>query len=126
MTQEEKQLILTDLCAKLPYEVMVDFFGETKELLGIFNDIVSVGYDINDYEEAPIEDIKPYLRPMSSMTEEEQNKFIQILSNVSKEVANDTLLSTYKVFDYCNSIHVDYRGLITKGLALEAPKGMYV
>lgn len=144
MTNEEKQLLLNDLCGRLPYEVKVDHFGVLKELLGIippcFPDAnIMVGYDINDYEDTIIEDIKPYLRPMSSMTEEEKKEYESIFSigeyssggslyGEEYEYINDSYNDvTQSVFliDWLLSHHFDFRGLIKMGLALEAPEGMY-
>jgi hypothetical protein len=75
--------------------------------------------------------IKPYLRSMSSMTEDEKKEYrkTQITkwiksvdcTNGGYYVHRDTL----KTFDWLNKHHFDYRGLIEKGLALEAPEGMY-
>ena len=60
-------------------------------------------------------DIKPYLRPMSSMTEDE-----------GVELDNTVIMGNYgDDADWLNAHHFDYRGLIKKGLALEAPEGMY-
>ena len=121
MTQEDRKLLLTDLCARLQYEVKVDHFGTVKELLGIMpsSENVMVGYDINDYEDSVIEDIKPYLRPMSSMTEEERNE------HFGRTMTIDIVQTSKEVIDWLNKKMFDYRGLIEKGLALEAPIGMY-
>ena len=120
MTQEEKELLLKDLCVRFPYGVKVDLFGQSKELIGFLNDIISVGYDINDYEDAPIEDIKPYLRPMWTMTEEELNEYENFITN-----EKDDQLRFCNELVFYNRHHFDYRGLIPMGLALEAPEGMY-
>lgn len=120
MTQEQKELLLKDLCVRLHYGVKVDLFGQSKELIGILNDIISVGYDINDYEDAPIEDIKPYLRPMWTMTEEELNEYENFITN-----EKDDQLRFCNELVFYNRHHFDYRGLIPMGLALEAPEGMY-
>lgn len=123
MTQEERQLLIKDLCGRLQHGVKVDHYGVTRDLLGVITssfpeEIVMVGYDSNDYEDSIIEDIKPYLRPMSSMTEEEMEKCrIERGRDLAGECGCES--------DYLNSIHIDYRGLIEKGLALEAPKDMY-
>lgn len=121
MTNEEKQLLLNDLCARLSYGVKVDHFGVLRDLLGVIpsSENVMVGYDINDYEDSVIEDIKPYLRPMSSMTEEERKIYIEISSHLCGEIAAKMMI------DWLNSHYFDFRGLIEKGLALEAPEGMY-
>lgn len=104
MTQEEKQLLLKDLCARLPYGVKVDvnFYYATKELsCGLIQDLF-----------LDEKSLRPYLRPMSSMTDEE-----------CKEVGKH--ITIYDTVDWMNEHHFDYHGLIEKGLALEAPEGMY-
>ena len=65
--------------------------------------------------------IKPYLRSMSSMTEEEVDEFTQFDVYANGEY----IMPNYEVIDWLNAHHFDYRGLIKKDLALEAPKGMY-
>ena len=113
MTQEEKQLILKDLCARLPYGVKVhithDWFYEEIEPYDRRLDC-----DVIKHLRANEYTVKPYLRPMSSMTEEEYQEF-----------GYDVLRYTPREFDWLNAHHFDYRGLIEKGLALEAPEGMY-
>ena len=128
MTPEEKELLLKDLCARLPYgvighiEIPHMFIGYvekgdlTLNSISIKNSkcdfITCWGIDI-DY-------VKPYLRPMSSMTMEETREFLVIPKNDS----NGNLL-TFTKEDWLNEHHFDHRGLIEKGLALEAPEGMY-
>jgi len=116
MTQEEKQqLLLKDLCARLSYGI---FVKENRESLDDGPTIYT--FDYHPY----IDNCKPYLRPMSNMTEEELNE----LHNLLVEAANDdnriALLFTIEL-DYYNSHHLDYRGLIPMGLALPAPEDMY-
>lgn len=128
MTQEEKELLLRDLCARLPYRVKVqcDRYSHPVTILYAGN--------INEVKFAEtggiehINSIKPYLRPMSSMTEEERNEYFDVKMQECERVA---LAEVYRpeavsiVFDWLNSHHFDFRGLIEKGLALEAPKDMY-
>ena len=152
LTQEQKQLLLKDLCGRLPYGVkcQIDYDNEEDTDLGIErycdDRIVSVCIETEEiglYEASEYfypNDIKPYLRPMSSMTEEEN----AILNNISNKdrgyeedeegwIRCDSIHTKWgvwpdgcaKLLDYLNSIHVDYRGLIPMGLALEAPEGMY-
>ena len=139
MTQEEKELLLIDLCARLPYEVKVDHFGVIRELLEVIpsSENVMVGYDINDYEDSVIEDIKPYLRSMSSMSEEEMEELKQehlkdeklYAECLTKAAQGDNSMRgkviVHFAADWCNKNHFDYRGLIPMGLALEAKEGMY-
>ena len=115
MTQEEKQLLLKDLCARLPYGVICSsVFGNSK--------VTSIDTEDNtiylfDYSEWAY-NVKPYLRPMSSMTEAEKKE----LGRYKTEAYWD---SGEKTVDWLNANHFDYRGLIEKGLALEAPEDMY-
>lgn len=135
MTQEDKQLLLKDLCARLPYGVKVciklpnnqektfeEQIGDLKELT------IYGGYLVNskgiDYRSFNL-DIKPYLRPMSSMTEEEIKTY-QSLQDIacSYHYEFGDIVDDFSYFDndgsldYLNSIHIDYRGLIEKGLAI--------
>lgn len=116
MTQEEKQLLLKDLSARLPYGVKCDCKHD-HAIIPTRVDIedLTVYYaDCDEWED--IEYCKPYLRPMSSMTEEEEREFEETLQYTQY---------TLESYDWLNAHHFDYRGLIEKGLALEAPEGMY-
>ena len=121
MTKEEKQELLISLCSMLPYKVMVRTSVSVKPLTC---EILS-----NIIEEKNNFIILPYLRPMSSMTEEEENEFISLNTVPSPcQLPNHTRMSWYSnatMLDWLNEHHFDYRNLIRKGLALEAPEGMY-
>ena len=127
MTQEEKQLLLKDLCARLPYNVKVHINGNSnirtiKGIDLIVTDEGELEYAITSLGSSPIElkYIKPYLRPMSSMTEEEENEYKDTCVKI-----NGLNSETSLTFDWLNEHHFDHRDLIEKGLALEAPEGMY-
>lgn len=137
MTLEEKQLLLKDLCARLPYVtfVYVDWH-ETEELEiceGCEDDeeepnihtLISCDYygecDLDDNLYKTVYDIKPYLRPLSSMTAEEKEDFGVPFTSEGLV----TLADTVECMDWLNKHQFDHRGLIEKGLALEAPEGMY-
>lgn len=116
MIQEEKQLLLKDLCARLPYRVRARFCDGVKEEIDNIWDIDMFSCAINaDYI---IDDVKPYLRPMSSMTEEELKELNVIFDSCDTEYRVEAQ-------DWLNAHHFDYRGLIEKGLAFEAPEEMY-
>ena len=124
MTQEEKLLLLQDLCARLPYGVKAtttaNGWRDVYVVSGYNDDRIYLdcpGYDEGD-DEWLVESIKPYLRPMSSMTKEEKEEY-----NIIVDALFDTGISYLN--DWLNSHHFDYRGLIPKGLAIEAPEGMY-
>lgn len=113
MTQEEKELLFKDLCARLPYHVKVKVWlkdGTTEEgeldLEHNYSDVLKDAFYFND-----IKDIKPYLRPLTRMAEEE-------------EIAYLNLEGAANIVDWLNAHHFDYRGLIPKGLALVASEGM--
>jgi hypothetical protein len=127
MTQEKKQLLLQDLCARLPYGVKLRYVEDLvvkKESHIITLNNIYLEHIINGDA-----DIKPYLRPMSSMTREEEAYW-----NYHRHVVGDGIFAIgrdnptfciFECFEWLNSHHFDYGGLIYKGLALEAPEDMY-
>lgn len=125
MTQEDKKLLLKDLCARLLYGTIIRNYA-TDEV-----DVLTYSL-LEDFEIVGLEYIKPYLRPMSSMTEEEK-KIICSMNMLSDIELSDRLNYqkmyvqnyTIETFDLFNAHYLDYRGLIPMGLALEAPEDMY-
>ena len=120
MTQENKELLLKDLCARLPYGVKVAFFNEDltyhsepKTLIQIecINNLNYSRLEDEDGNSTIIEFVRPYLFPMSSMTDE-QNDFYW---NHSIDFGD-----AWTEVDWLNANHFDYRGLIEKGLAVDA------
>ena len=159
MEQEDKKLLLIELFAKLPYgvKVCIKLPNHQKKIFEEqIGDLIELtrqgGYLVKskgiDYRSFNL-DIKPFLRSMSSMTEEEA-KEISILYGIKdilstkitdeyiEVVVDDNVCSTEKrtiwyneivssieILDWLNAHHFDYRGLISKGLALEASEEMY-
>lgn len=121
MTQKEKQLLLVDLCARLSYGVKVKFYsmeypyGSEPVILTVFL--------LKDRWEN-IQDAKPYLRPMSFMTEEEKEEYCNLQDKFIYS-SQYPVTDACELFDWLNSHYLDYRGLISTGLALEAPEEMY-
>lgn len=133
MKNEEKQLLLKDLCARLPYGVKAQVQGwdeEKQEEVNVALKVYSVNTDGYVYFESNDYDVRYYeaeacllyLRPMSSMTEEERKEWQARALMHPKTVFADKLDS---LIDWLNAHHFDYRGLIPMGLALEAPEDMY-
>ena len=122
MTQEDKELLLKDLCERLPYQVYCNNGEENLTLVTIDFLNEKVYLFSESFLEFDISKIKPYLRPMSSMTFEERSERIGLLWELEGHIDEDV---TYKYQDWLNAHHFDYRGLILKHLALEAPEGMY-
>ncbi len=134
MTQEEKELLLKDLSARLPYGVIGEYSWKGNEPHN--RELTGNLYDELDSSWSSTEDSKfiPYLRPMSSMTEEEyddmfhrlylaQEEFFRNCSNtdtIGKIIGNDMI-----IYDWLTKKMFDFRCLIPKGLGLVAPEGMY-
>lgn len=153
MTKENKKLLLTDLSARLTYGVMCSIKGHEEKYWDsnfkryITNSIdkpvritgVSIGKDCIELDSLGISEVygsyndfgglKPYLRTMSSMTEEEKEEAKEngciIYHDTSPKNRGLMVIASPKGIDWLNAHHFDYRGLIEKGLALEAPEGMY-
>jgi hypothetical protein len=130
MTQEDKDLLLKDICSRLPYGVKVLYEGQVKEIQYIeplYNELKLLE-NASNYT-IGIEEIKPYLRPMSSMTEEEKVQLSQyacIGEDLNGEFIDEVQRKDCAAYiDWLNKNHFDYRGLILKGLAMEATEGMY-
>lgn len=133
MTQEDKQLLLKDLCARLPYGVKIKVRSNDIRTVRAIDAVEEIVHFVESDSISPFgvhiehpttfrQVVKPYLRPMSSMTEEEEIYYNTIY----------TTLKFYEKEDWLNAHHFDYRidpstgkTLIESGLALEAPEGMY-
>lgn len=137
MTNEEKQLLLRDLCVRLPYGVILQLNlleGETinSRLTGIDED-GNLTADVPADCAFSIENVKPYLRPITSITKNEKqeirNFFRKCIDDLHGKSSEEQFFLGFcqdaESLDYLNIHHFDYRGLIQKGLALEAPDGMY-
>ena len=133
MIQEEKDLLLKDLSARLHYgvkialknngtyhhdnvakkgDITIDILkGFTGSYFSIYHKNL-LDWDWYD-DDIDIEDIKPYLFPLSSMTEEQRNEYHELLYNPKHGIDID-------YFDWCHKNHLDCRGLIKKGLAIDA------
>lgn len=126
MTQEEKQLLIKDLCARLPYGLMFQSYHSDCGIEG------KGTFDFEIGDDATLSKLKhlcesgnnkPYLRPLSSMTKEE--KEIYDCFAISYRDSSNVMLPSPMAIDFLLEHHFDYRGLIDKGLALEAPNDMY-
>jgi hypothetical protein len=110
MTQEDKELLLKDLCARLPYGTLVyaqnaDDWYDDEISTQVLSDAINEDYVI-----------KPYLFPLSSMTEEQKRDY----QYITERWMNDPTYTIGDSFDWLNKNHFDYRGLIEKGLAIDA------
>ena len=127
MTREDKELLFKDLCARLPYDVkgIITYNGD-KDIFtvkGIYNDILS----LSDSECCHLEDFRPYLFPISSMTDMQKKEYNILRDDAPTyhyefgDIIEDTeLYDNWVSIDYLNAHHFDFRGLIKEGLALDA------
>lgn len=117
MTQEEKSLLLIDLCSRLPYGVIIQVKDWTS-----LNTELKIGH-IQRLQNNDIE-LKPYLRPLSSMTKEEYEELRKIdrYYGIAPLSEINDWEPGYKSIDWLNKNHYDYRGLIPKGLAIAVTK----
>ena len=123
MTQEDKKLLYKDLCARLPYGVVLDNPNPVDDL---WDEAISIDASTKTvtllYNERVfyIDEVKPYLFPLSSMTEEQKKEY----QYITERWMYDSSYSIGDSIDYLNKNHFDYRGLIEKGLAIDAT-GVY-
>ena len=122
MTREQEDLLWKDLCTRLPYRVKfkVKYQDDTWRVLVIYKYgkiyvIEAGGYPI----EVNLTDCQPYLFPLSSMTEE-QKMFLKQQNWCIATSTSGTVETTVEGIDWLNKNHFDYRGLIEKGLAIDA------
>ena len=132
MTQEDKELLLKDLSARLPYGVIVEFPELFRPTLKIREKLESIDKGhVNDCGQS-IEFVKPFLRSMSSITKEEVKYKLSTFFKISNTkiegvgyIPTLNSISAIGYIDWLNAHHFDFRNLIERGLALEAPDGMY-
>ena len=143
MAQEEKDLLLKDLCARLPYGVKILYtgwdcdsgtdFDTIETLIGIDDRFIYTVWDKTGDREKhclSVSNWKPYLRPMSSMTEEERKEYEGFI--IHREHINAqgqewdidcfSFNNSPRLIDWLNAHHFDYRGLIPLRLAIEVTK----
>ena len=120
MNREEKYLVIDDISGRIPHGVVFKTDWGNKTLKGIQYDYVNtllyfgVCNSTNKVIETYVSEVKPYLFPISSMSDEQDKELLAILEDKSDDEFE------YKVVDFYNKNHIDYRGLIPKGLALDA------
>ena len=131
MTQEDRELLLNYLTMALPYGVKCNIGLEfplklQRISVDILDDILLDFFLTDINYQVYLSEVKPYLRPLSSMTEEEENEFTNLREDVFKYGKHQHVgVLSIAALNWLNAHHFDYRGLIEKGLALEAPEGMY-
>lgn len=121
------ELKLIDIAARLPYgDVEVEYKGRNMLAIGIADGNVML-IDGGNICWHNIANIKPYLRPLDSMTKEENGEYCDLIYDIKMQEVGDTQIvyDTQQLMDWLNAHYFDYRDLIDNGLALVAPDGMY-
>ena len=121
MAQEEKDLVIKDLCGRLPYSGVQIHISYAD---GFKYDKTLTYEDVKNYSQLPACSttiVKPYLRPLSSMTDEEREEYSLFIAEIN---GCAYFIDPISQMDWLNKNMFDYRGLIPKGLALEATEWM--
>lgn len=129
--------LIKDLCSRLPYGVKMNHIADDehspKTLIGVAKDMITLE-GLGGYECVDVEDYKPYLFPLSSLTEEQRNDISKLLIDTQTEFSpygmlnikgcDNLFICTVKqanvLINYCLTYHLDINGLIEKGLAIDA------
>ena len=131
MTQEDKELLLKDLCARTPYGVKVQYMNNIF-VIDYVSSYEEVKLDTSDNWTVGVSEVKPYLFPLSSMTEEQkvelkqehikdEKLYVECLTMAAKgDSSMRGKVIIHYAMDWCYKNHFDYRGLIEKGLAIDA------
>lgn len=118
MTQNQKELLLSDLSARVPYGVKASTKVGGNITISFIGEDTIIGEDGDSYD---ISFITPYLFSLSSMTEKQKKEL-----NILRTYVSLNKNKEYLLFDWLNKNHFDYRGLIEKSLALDATNlGIY-
>lgn len=131
---KNEDILIKDICGRIPYGLRLNVEGETNTytLLGVANDSVMVMSDDKHTMFLNIKRVKPYLFSFLSMTREQQNE-ANVFDDMDMDILSENLdrnrrdktnipTPTYNYTDWLDKNHFDYRGLISKGLAIDASK----
>ena len=134
MTQEDRQIFLKDLCARTPYGVKVQYMNNIFVIDYVSPMYGEVKLDTSDNWTVGVSEVKPYLFPLSSLTEEQRNNISKLLIDTQNEFSpygeinmkgcDNLFISSVKqsnaLINYCLTNHLDINGLIEEGLAIDA------
>ena len=129
MTQENKELLIKDLCARLPYGVEVEYNSIKCEVLSIdkYNEELTIRVCPGYSPIVKLENIKPFLFPLSSMTIEQEKELSKLGVSYGEYALHDDIRGlgimvdeAYIFFEFCYKHHIDFLGLIEMGLAIDA------
>ena len=119
MKQENKELLFRDLCARVPYGVKVQYMNNIF-VIDYVSSYEEVKLDTSDNWTVGVSEVKPYLFPLSSMTEEQTKELINLINTGQND--NNEFMRTLCRIEFYHKHHFDYRGLIPMGLAIDATR----
>ena len=133
MTEADKELLLKDLCARVPYGVKVQYMNNIF-VIDYVSSYEEVKLDIPDNWTVGVSEVKPYLFPLSSITDEQRNNICELLLDIQNKFSpygeintkgcDNLFISSVKqsnvLINYCLANHLDINGLIEEGLAINA------
>ncbi len=130
MEAQDKALLLVEICARYPYWLMVRYDDKIVCVEDIhFSDsgqyFFTLKAEVKKYVGVNIERIKPYLKSMSRMTDEEKEEYMNTFSELKDDLGTVIRYPSYASTDWLIAHHYDFRGMIGLGLALESLPGMY-
>ena len=119
-----KKLLIKDLCARLPYDVKVLYDNKVFSIDYVSSIYEEIKLDTCDNYTLDVSDVKPYLFPLSSMTEEQKKEYRKVCELDTEILSKHPMDGTpfpvlYNSQDWCNKNHFDYRNLINKNLAID-------
>ena len=126
-----KEILIRDLCARLPYGVKVLYDNKVFSIDYVSSIYEEIKLDTRDNYTINVSDVKPYLFPLSSMTEEQKKEYRKVCELDTEILSKHPMDGTpfpalYNSQDWLNKNHFDFRGLIEESLALDATNlGIY-
>lgn len=129
MTQDEKELLLKDTCARIPYNIKCTYYdkcvGEEDE--GTITGMQNETYFVIDGGCIDVENVKPYLFPLSNLKEDLKQEYTYIVNYINSDDTNNWKEGEFiyveqftQLMHFYHKHHIDYRGLIPMGLAIDA------
>lgn len=125
MRKEEKDLLVSDLTARLNYGVKISVNDKVETLEGI--NVLDNSAEYGSFLSSDIEEVKPYLFPMMSMTEKQKEEYYYIVNYISPDdtesLTEGEFIYVYQInqlLHFYHANHLDYKGLIPNGLAINA------
>ena len=112
-----KEKLIRDLCARLPYGVKVLYDNKVFSIDYVSSIHEEIKLDTRDNYTINVSDVKPYLFPLSSMTEKQSKEYHELIGGM---FGTSALINFEILEDFFHKNHLDYRGLIEKSLALDA------